>query len=531
MSKLTRTPGASRSFARILAFSSLFLLTGTTFLISQGGFSKAIDELSVRYGAGSSSSVPDKFSWDNITPSKDLIWHRCYVEPYECARLIVPLDYSNPNGAKATIALTRLPSSLPRDSPEYRGPILVNPGGPGASGVEMALSYGKLLSTIVGPQFDILGFDPRGIGRSTPRVSFFETKVERQLWGGQNGLGVLNTSYDGLGRAYARARIVALWSTNLVDADKALDTFFKFCHAAGPSDCAFYAPTPDLISANLTKIYESVSARPIPVRTPTSYGLVDYNRVRMAVFTALYQPFRLWPTLAQGLAALAKGNGELLFAILDRPAFECSCDEGAVRDYPPDNDASIAVSCNDGDAVSESFEELEKYFEATTRESQWAEIWSGIRASCVGWPVRKNRFRGPFEANTSFPLLFIGNTADPVTPISAAKKTAKGFPSAVVLTQDSPGHCSLSSPSICTQTYIRDYFDKGTLPPPGTVCPIIGTPFPTSVGLDASGQLSTDQVVFGNDSEGAIAALSVEERALYDAVKSLSVSDVLPRML
>ncbi|KAF9011681.1 hypothetical protein BDZ89DRAFT_1167392 [Hymenopellis radicata] len=61
------------------------------------------------------------------------------------------------------------------------------------------------------------------------------------------------------------------------------------------------------------------------------------------------------------------------------------------------------------------------------------------------------------------PLLVIGNTADPVTPLAAAKKTAAGFTGAVVLTQDSPGHSSFNVPSNCTDAYVRSYFLNGTL--------------------------------------------------------------------
>jgi pimeloyl-ACP methyl ester carboxylesterase len=75
----------------------------------------------------------------------------------------VPLNYSDPDGEKAIIAMTRIPSPLPVESPWYRGPILFNPGGPGGSGVDLIARDGKLLSAVVGPQFDVLGFDPRGV--------------------------------------------------------------------------------------------------------------------------------------------------------------------------------------------------------------------------------------------------------------------------------------------------------------------------------------------------------------------------------
>jgi pimeloyl-ACP methyl ester carboxylesterase len=75
----------------------------------------------------------------------------------------VPLDYAHPDGAPAAIAMVRLHSAVPHDSPSYRGPVLINPGGPGESGVNLAISErGALISTVIGPEFDIIGFDPRG---------------------------------------------------------------------------------------------------------------------------------------------------------------------------------------------------------------------------------------------------------------------------------------------------------------------------------------------------------------------------------
>jgi len=76
--------------------------------------------------------------------------------------LQVPLNYSDPQGREATIALMRLPAAVPSTSDAYRGPILFNPGGPGGSGVQLALVAGEILQKIVGPEFDIVGFDPRG---------------------------------------------------------------------------------------------------------------------------------------------------------------------------------------------------------------------------------------------------------------------------------------------------------------------------------------------------------------------------------
>lgn len=76
----------------------------------------------------------------------------------------VPLDYFDAAAGTGAIALIRIPSEIPRDSPKYKGPLLLNPGGPGGSGVSMLRVAGReVLSAFVGPGYDLIGFEPRGI--------------------------------------------------------------------------------------------------------------------------------------------------------------------------------------------------------------------------------------------------------------------------------------------------------------------------------------------------------------------------------
>ena len=67
---------------------------------------------------------------------------------------------------------------LDKSSPGYKGPILINPGGPGESGVEFVYELGDLLSLIVGPQFDIVGFDPRGMCCSKCNALFMDPQTQ-----------------------------------------------------------------------------------------------------------------------------------------------------------------------------------------------------------------------------------------------------------------------------------------------------------------------------------------------------------------
>ncbi|KAL0562415.1 hypothetical protein V5O48_019672, partial [Marasmius crinis-equi] len=64
---------------------------------------------------------------------------------------------------------------------DYRGPVLFNPGGPSVSGVSFVLALGTTLQGTLGPQFDVVSFDPRGVQRSTPRIEFYKTEAERRL--------------------------------------------------------------------------------------------------------------------------------------------------------------------------------------------------------------------------------------------------------------------------------------------------------------------------------------------------------------
>ncbi|KDR74341.1 hypothetical protein GALMADRAFT_578873 [Galerina marginata CBS 339.88] len=106
---------------------------------------------------------------------------------------------------------------------------------------------------------------------------------------------------------------------------------------------------------------------------------------------------------------------------------------------------------------------------------------------------------------------------DPVTPLWAAKNMSRGFEGSVVLQQNSSGHCSVSAPSVCTQKYVRKYFEDGTLPPPGTVCGVVGKPSPDSVSTLSLGTTTTknDQAVFTS-------SMTVEERELHGAVLELT---------
>ena len=121
---------------------------------------------------------------------------------------MLPLDYlsKDPVGPTTAIALRMIPA---RDRSNYRGTVLINPGGPGGSGTSLLERFGKNISTIVGDSFDVLGFDPRGVGMSTPVLNCFSSKSQRDIWVSQVGHQFLNASDDAvLGIYRSRQRVV-----------------------------------------------------------------------------------------------------------------------------------------------------------------------------------------------------------------------------------------------------------------------------------------------------------------------------------
>lgn len=101
-------------------------------------------------------------------PQIGVQWSPCYRDlgfPFECGTVQVPLDYESPGRAAISIAMVRLPAA---DPSQRIGSLFLNPGGPGGSGIDFVLFAGPVLYTAeVRARFDIVGFDPRGIGRST----------------------------------------------------------------------------------------------------------------------------------------------------------------------------------------------------------------------------------------------------------------------------------------------------------------------------------------------------------------------------
>ncbi|RYO83718.1 hypothetical protein DL766_005844 [Monosporascus sp. MC13-8B] len=193
-------------------------------------------------------------AWSDITPSEKLVWHPCPGDGYaQCARLTVPMDYHRPlnesaDNPKVHIALAMVPgvNRTAGDPASYsESPMLVNPGGPGGGGAGFALNAGRLLQGLVGDHHDIIGFDPRGVGATTPAANCFAAPDDGLGLDGHNialinrlswllsghEVGLINSSNVALGKIDVRARAMARLCKK-IDDQEGEGSIFRYANTA-----------------------------------------------------------------------------------------------------------------------------------------------------------------------------------------------------------------------------------------------------------------------------------------------------------
>jgi pimeloyl-ACP methyl ester carboxylesterase len=144
------------------------VLVATAAVVAAGGAGYAVSANADTGGSGAATVA-----------AKGIDWGACEVsgpsDPMnkaQCAQVEVPLDYGRPNGRKISIAVSRFRHT---DEKNYQGTLFVNPGGPGGTGIEYAPALARWIGGTghadVAAKYDIIGFDPRGVGSSKPALS------------------------------------------------------------------------------------------------------------------------------------------------------------------------------------------------------------------------------------------------------------------------------------------------------------------------------------------------------------------------
>ncbi len=432
------------------------------------------------------SPVPDDSGLPGIAP---VAWSTCDDQPgpWQCGFITVPMDYSDPSGAEITIALTRFPAA---DAGNRVGSLVLNPGGPGGSGIEIAYDEAEAMPTEISDRFDIVGFDPRGIGRSTavqcpqdfdaatdsfdgcidltgellihlgtPNVARDLEMVRRALQ--DERLTYLGYSYGtALGAVYADMfpdRVRALVLDGAIDPDAGLsntdsgggydfyaeqdfegtlDVFHSLCDIT--SNCAAGPDSRDLLS----QVSDVVRDTPAPYfANGESLTRADVDDI---VSTAMYSAYS-WPVLGIALRDAANGDASALAAMYSWLQFGYPADMEAEADF---DFANVAIRCADFEnRGSGSYE-------------------------CADFPDTAESLPviGPVDAAAT--ILVIGTQHDPATPGRYAALLAGALGDAVDISWEGAGHTAFLS-SGCITDIVVAYVVEQIVPEDGETCPFV----------------------------------------------------------
>jgi pimeloyl-ACP methyl ester carboxylesterase len=491
---------------------------------------------------GSTGRAAAPQATDPVVPGagSTLRWHPCTGQLAQqgvpqCAMLSVPVDYAKPGGRHISLALDMIPATAPKS--QQQGILLVNPGGPGGSGLPLAAEVAQGLSPGVAAQYDIVGFDPRGVGSSVPALScdpgFFAGVRPNYIPANPAAEQVLvnraKTYATDCGKKFGwlLPHMTSRDSARDMDAIRA---------AFGVSRINYYAFS---YGTYLGQVYATLF--PDRVRRMVLDSVVDPAGVwyadnvdqdyafqgRMEAFFAWVAKYdgtyHLGSTAAQVQAAWYRARNRLLAhpvnGTIGADEFDDTFLQGGYLDELwPGFAQALSSYLNDGQAGDlitqyqgygkQGENEFAVYNAVQCSDVNWPRNWSfwtsdtervyakapfqawdnaWFNAACAFWPVK-----GPAKPlqikGTGLPgILMLQGTLDPATPYAGAQDAHKLLPSArMVVVQGGGNHGqSMEQPSnSCVQGYLNAYLGTGALPKaPGLVnatCPAVPAPRPGS---------------------------------------------------
>jgi pimeloyl-ACP methyl ester carboxylesterase len=433
----------------------------------------------------------------------------------ECATLTVPLDYADPTGPTIDIAVNRAPAI---DQANRIGALLVNPGGPGASGLDLVKSALGAFPRGIRDRFDIIGFDPRGVGASnevpcggedvvdpfrhadpTPDSPDEQAELDRaaqaiaadcaekagdllphigtddvvrDIESIRRGLGEETISFAGfsygtlLGLRYAElfptgARAIMI--DGVVDPDQGFVDFLREQARAFETQLeALFAECPSSggecpdggAAAAYDQLAQRVETDPLPAGSGASVGP---SELAVAVAEATYSANSAG-ALFRALQAGLDGDGEPLYEGFQ--AYESSVHFTSYA----------GVECIDSEHPVGSA----AYRAFAADLAKVAPRLGGAVANellpCAFWPAPVTSVVGPVDAKGAPPILVVGNTRDAATPYEQAQRVAAGLERGRLLTFDSAGHTAFGTGNQCITDAMTAYFVDLTLPAEGTIC-------------------------------------------------------------
>ncbi len=456
--------------------------------------------------------------------SPSLHWSRC--DGGECASLDVPLGYGDPTAGSLRLALFRVPARVPGSRV---GSLLLNPGGPGGSGVDYLRQAVGEIPGELRDRFDLVAWDPRGAGRSDPvdcgpsLDSYFavdtspETGAEwasaeraarsfaaacregsgtgllahvdtlstvRDMDRIRAALGEARLTYLGysygtlLGAFYAQEfpqRVRALVLDGAVDpsippertaiqqAQGFEQNLMAFLASCGQGTRCRFAGGGDPVAA-YDGIMRGIDRQPLKVATVEGVRLLGPSEADIAVAAALYSR-ESWSYLAQGLDAAAGGDGSVLLGFFDQYV-----ERRPDGSYGTQWTSFIAISCVDGPAVpggAAGFRRIAEEAAAAAPHFGRANVVLGL--PCAFWPVPPVLTTGPVHAEGAPPVVVIGTSRDPATPLVWSEGLARQLGARLVV-HEGEGHTAFPQDDRCLDPAVISYLVSTVLPRPGLRC-------------------------------------------------------------
>lgn len=275
--------------------------------------------------------------------------------------------------------------------------------------------------------------------------------------------------------------VAPVWMDSIRDADTIFNSFPRHCYEAKEL-CALYRAGDEVtdVEERFFGTIDNLKENPILLTDPSSKTpvIITYSDIKRLFFSVLYAPTYGFPGIAFIMDFILKDQLQWIAQVFSISfPFEIYPVCGEPRPawmYP--NEAQPAIMCSDKRyPLNETVPNLKDMFETMSNVSSFADVWLTVMLGCEGWgieaidpPMRWDDHPAHKQKpiKTSFPVLFISNTYDPVTPLRAGVDMAKKFVDAGLIEQKSMGHCSLAAVSLCTIGKIKAYFTKGEVPPP-----------------------------------------------------------------
>ncbi|MGC9669568.1 alpha/beta hydrolase [Planosporangium sp. 12N6] len=460
----------------------------------------------------------------------------------DCATVTVPIDWSKPDGPTIGIALARQRAT---DPTARIGSVLVDPGGPGGSGVDW-VKGGPVLSPEVNRRFDVVGFDPRGVGGSSPVRCDLDVELEpvpaiphdraefdrlvahnralgascRALTGpvfdfldtastardmdairaalGESKLNYYGVSYGTLmGQQYAelfphRIRTMVIDS----NMDHSLPTTWQFLHteavaveesfdqfAAWCDRTAACALHGRDVHRVFADLYDRAGRGELTI--PGTDQKLDQMQLLWGATGAFYGPD--WQFLAASLDELTTGRpapaGDGRAA-----ALFAAGDRGHGESV---EDPGASIFCQDWRLPVHHVTELDAYRLALARtapDMKLSPLAWGVTMGCAGWPAPVRNPQHRLATAGAPPVLMLNSRYDPATPYQWATNAARQMRSAVLLTYDGWGHGAYFKGSDCVVAATDTYLVTGRAPKQGTHCPAVEPPVNPRVTTQAPTQ-------------------------------------------